>query len=69
MVRAIDMANIEVEVKDIKQRIIEIYGKIDELLYEKQIVSMMKLAEESLSEFLDNEPNIYGIEDLKVRYK
>lgn len=63
------MANIEAEVKDIKQRVIEISEKLDGLLYERQIVSMMKLAEASLSEFLENEPNIYGIEDLKVRYK
>jgi hypothetical protein len=29
----------------------------------------MKLAEKSLSEFFEDEPDIYRIEDLKVRYK
>jgi hypothetical protein len=60
---------LETEVKDIKKYVIEISKKIDELLYEKEIISMMKLSERSLSEFFENEPDIYKIEDLKVRYK
>ncbi len=63
------MMNIEAEVKDMKQHIIEISKKLDELLYEREIVSMMKLAERSLSGFFGGEPDIYKIEDLKVRYK
>ena len=63
------MMNIEAEVKDIKQHIIELSKKIDELMYEKEIVSIMKLAEKSLSEFFEDEPDVYKIEDLKVRYK
>ena len=62
------MMNIETEVKDIKRYVIEISKKVDELLYEKEI-SMMKLAEKSLSGFFENEPDIYKIDDLKVRYK
>jgi hypothetical protein len=61
--------NIESEVRDIKQHIIEISRKIDELMYEREVSAMMKLAEKSLSEFFEGEPAIYGIEDLKVRYK
>ena len=63
------MANIEAEMKDIKQRMVEISEKLDELLNERQIVSIMKLSETALSEFLKDEPDTYGIEDLKVRYK
>jgi hypothetical protein len=63
------MMNIEAEVRDIKQHIIEISKKIDELLYEREIVSVVKLAEASLSGFFESEPDIYKIEDLKVRYK
>ena len=63
------MMNIESEVRDIKQHIIEISKKLDELMYEREISAMMKLAEKSLSEFFEDEPNIYRIEDLKVRYK
>lgn len=61
--------SIEVEIKDIKQRLTEISRKLDELLYEREILSLMKLSEKSLSEFLEKEPDIYKIEDLKVRYK
>lgn len=63
------MPNIEAEVKEIKQRVIEISEKLGEVLYQREAVSVMKLAETSLSEFLKNEPDVYKIEDLKVRYK
>lgn len=61
--------SIEVEIKDIKQRLAEISQKLDELLYEREIISLMKLSEKSLSDFLKNEPDIYKMEDLKIRYK
>ncbi len=61
--------SIEVEIKDIKQRLAEISKKLDELLYEREIISMMKLSEKSLSKFLEKEPDIYKLEDLKARYK
>jgi len=61
--------NIEAEVRDIKQHVIEISRKIDELLQERETISMMKLAERSLSRYVESEPDIYRIEDLKVRYK
>jgi hypothetical protein len=61
--------NIEAEVRDMKQHIVEISKKIDELLLERETVAMMQLAERSLSRFVETEPAIYKIEDLKVRYK
>ena len=61
--------SIEAEIRDMKQHLIEISKKIDALLYEREIVSMMKLAEKSLSEFFEDEPDIYRIDDLMVRYK
>jgi len=64
-----NMINIETEVRDIKRYVIEISKKVDELLYEKEIVSMMRLSEKSLSGFLEGEPDIYKIADLKIRYK
>jgi hypothetical protein len=45
------MMNIEAEVRDIRRYVIEISKKMDELLYEREIISMMKLAEKSLSRF------------------
>lgn len=62
------MMNIEAEVRDMKQYIIEISKKIDELLYEREIVSMMKLAETSLSGFLEGEPDIYRCFSNKESY-
>jgi hypothetical protein len=59
--------NIESEVRDIKQHVAEISKKIDELMHEREISAMMKLAEKSLSEFFEDEPDIYRIEDLKDR--
>jgi len=61
--------SIETEVRDIKQHLIEISKKIDELMYEREITAMMKLSEESLSGFFEGEPDIYKMADLKVRYK
>ena len=51
--------NIEVEVKDMKQRVIEISKKIDDLIYERDITAMMKLTEKSLSGFFEDEKDIY----------
>ncbi len=63
------MMNIEAEVRDIKQHIIQISNKIDGLLHERETVSMMKIAEKSLSDFVESEPDIYSVADLRVRYK
>ena len=60
--------NIEAEVRDIKQHVIEISRKIDELFYEREMTSMMKLAEKTLSGFFEGEEDLYKITDLKVRY-
>ncbi len=59
--------NIEAEVRDIKWHVIETSKKVDELLYEREIVSMMKLAEESLSGFFEGETDIYKITDLNEK--
>jgi len=60
---------IEAEIRDIKQWIMEISKKIDSLLYEKEILPIMKLEEKSLSDFLEEEPDIYMLKDLKKRYR
>jgi hypothetical protein len=63
------MMNLEAEVTDIKRHVIEISEKLDELLHEKEITAMMKLSEKSLSCFIEEEPDIYKITDLKARYQ
>ncbi|MFW6194528.1 MAG: hypothetical protein ACOC5L_03305 [Halobacteriota archaeon] len=60
--------NIESDIKDIKQALNEVSRKLDELVHEKELDSIMKLSEKSLNEFLEEEPDIYRLEDLKVRY-
>ena len=60
---------IEAEIRDIKQWIMEISKKIDSLLYEKEILPIMKLEEKSSSDFLEEEPDIYKLKDLKKRYR
>jgi hypothetical protein len=63
------MMNLEADMREIKQHVIAILKKMDELMYEREIVSLMKLSEKSLSGFFEDEPDIYSIADLKVRYK
>lgn len=60
---------IEAEIADIKRLLTEISRKLDELIEEKEITAMVMLSEVSLKDFLDDEPDIYSIEDVKVRYK
>lgn len=60
--------NIESDIKDIKQALNEVSRKLDELVHEKELDSIMKLSGKSLNEFLEDEPDIYRLEDLKVRY-
>jgi hypothetical protein len=61
--------SIESDLAEIKKMLVEISRKLDEIIEEREIAGMMKLSEISLKEFLENEPDIYSIEDLKVRYR
>jgi hypothetical protein len=63
------MMNIESDVADIKQKVIEISQKIDELLSERETISILKLSEHSLYTFLDDEPDIYTLSDVRVVYQ
>jgi len=60
---------IESDLAEVKKMLTDISRKLDEISEERKITSMMKLSEVSLKEFLENEPDIYSIEDLKVRYR
>ncbi|RMF91064.1 MAG: hypothetical protein D6733_02190 [Methanobacteriota archaeon] len=59
----------EADIIEIKQYLRELDRKVDELLEEKEIVSIMRLSEKALSGFVSEEPEIYSIKDLKVRYR
>jgi hypothetical protein len=61
--------DIEAEVVEMKQMLNDISRKIDDVLDESMTESLMKLSEESISELYENEPDLYSVADLKVRYK
>ncbi len=61
--------SLKAELDDIKRLLTEISRKLDELIEEKEVTAMMKLSEVSLKDFLEDEPDIYSIEDVKVRYR
>ena len=65
----LNIMGIEAELADIKRILTEMSRKLDELLEEREITAMMKLSEVSLRDFLEDEPDIYSVEDVKVRYR
>ncbi|WP_297466509.1 hypothetical protein [Thermococcus sp.] len=61
---------------DVVRELIRIERKLEnikKLLYElleaEENYAIMKLSEESLKDFLEDEPDIYSEEDLRVRYR
>lgn len=58
---------IEVDLKEIKSLLSELNKKIDVLLEEIDTSAVMALAEKSLRDFLENEPDVYTIKDIKAR--
>lgn len=59
----------EADIQEIKHYLQELNRKLDELLEEKEIISLMKLSDRGLKDFVFEEPEVYSIKDLKVRYK
>lgn len=62
------MADMEADIRIIKEQVKEISEKIDEIVYDREVSSFMKLSDISLSKFLGEEPDVYSLKDLKVRY-
>ncbi len=65
----LNIIGMEAELADIKRILTEMSRKLDEFLEEREITGMMKLSEVSLRDFLEDEPDIYSVEDVKVRYR
>ncbi len=63
----IDMT-LETELREIKEKLLELSGKLDALLEEREAQAAMKLTEKSLKEFFEGEPDLYTEKDLKVKY-
>ena len=60
---------IEVNLKEIKSLLTEVNNKLDSLLEEKDTYALMVLEEKSLKDFLENEPDIYSVKDIKAKVK
>jgi hypothetical protein len=60
---------LEADIKEIKEILFALNSKIDMLIENRETLSLMILAERSLKEFLEKEPDIYSISDIKVRYR
>ncbi|RSN74925.1 MAG: hypothetical protein DSO07_12655 [Thermoproteota archaeon] len=60
---------VEVDIREIKEILSALNSKIDTLIENRETLSLMMLAERSLKEFLEKEPDIYSISDIKVRYQ
>ena len=63
------MTGIEAEVHEIRQQITEISRKLDILLEERETLGIMKLSEKALYQFLDEEPDLYSVNDIKAAYR
>ncbi|MCX6680378.1 MAG: hypothetical protein NTX42_08450 [Methanothrix sp.] len=61
--------DIEAEVVEMKQILFDISRRIDDVLDESMTEELMKLSEESIMELYEDEPDLYSVADLKVRYK
>jgi hypothetical protein len=60
---------IEVDLKEIKSLLSEVNSKLDSLLEEKDTRVLMALEEKSLKDFLEREPDIYSVKDVKAKAK
>jgi hypothetical protein len=60
---------IEVDLKEIKSLLLEVNSKLDSLLEEKGSCALVALEENSLKGFLEGEPDIYSVIDIKAKVK
>ena len=63
------MTGIEAEVHEIRQQVGEIAKKPDILPGERETLGIMKLSERALYKFLDEEPDLYSVNDIKAAYR
>ena len=58
---------IEVDIKEIKGLLSEVNKKLDVLLEEIDTSAITTLAQKSLREFLEKEPDLYTVKDIKAK--
>ena len=59
----------EVELKEIKILLSELNSKLDLLIEKNDTYAVMHLEEKSLKCFLEKEPDIYSLKDIKAKVK
>ena len=59
---------VEAELREVKEQIMLMSEKLDSILYERDMTAHMALLDVSLKAFLDDEPEVYSVRDLKVVY-
>jgi hypothetical protein len=60
---------VELDLREIKELLGQLNKKLDALVEERELQSLMTVSEKSLKDFLMEEPDIYSMSDLKVVYK
>ena len=60
---------IETDLKEIRNILSTLNKKIDVLIEDKESLQYMSLAEKSLKAFLEKEPDIYTVKDIKAKVK
>jgi hypothetical protein len=58
---------IEVDIREIKGLLFEVNKKLDVLLEEIDTTAITAIAEKSLQWFLEKEPDIYTLKDIKAK--
>ena len=59
----------EVDLREIKSLLSVLNKKLDMLIEDRETLSVMMLAERSLKDFLEREPDVYSVKDIKVKYR
>jgi len=59
----------EVDLREIKSLLSVLNKKLDMLIEDRETLSVMMLAERSLKDFLEREPDVYSDKDIKVKYR
>ncbi|MEA2035834.1 MAG: hypothetical protein U9N40_10240 [Euryarchaeota archaeon] len=59
---------VEAELREVKEQIMLMSEKLDRIIYERDMTALMTLSDRSLKAFLNEEPEVYSVADLKVVY-
>lgn len=60
---------IEVEIREIKEMLEKLNRRLDALVQDRETLPMMAISQESLTDFLTGEPDLYSVKDVKVAYR